>query len=112
MDCHEQIRRRDRAVSRSVVDIKIAGDTLEITLPRIWKADNSNDYAIIKRIMDDNKPRSVIVNLTKVSVFNPATMWLIDQIQWKCVSSRSSFHIDGTSRIITMYVNMLASTVN
>jgi hypothetical protein len=100
MDCHERIRRRDRANSRSLVDVKITGETLAITLPKVWKAEYSLDYAIIERVIDDNKPKKVRVDLTKVSVFNPATMWLIDQIQWKCNSSRSSFHIDGTGGIV------------
>ena len=80
---------------------------LTVVCPPTWKSDDISDYSALEKMIDDGGISDVYLDLSRVEVINPAMIWLIDQIQWKCVTSRLSFHLGETSKIAQLCFNTL-----
>jgi len=83
--------------------------TLTVVCPPAWRADDVGDYSAIERIIEGGRIAELSLDLSRVEEINCATMWLIDQIQWKCVTSRVTFHLGETSKLATLFLNALGA---
>ncbi len=90
-----------------MIDMVCDNGVLSVRLPSSWRAEHSRDFAAIEREIERVDVQRLSLDLSKVRVINPATIWLIDHIQWKCVTSQKSFDIVASSRIVDMYYSIL-----
>ncbi len=94
-----------------MIDISNTNGVLTVRLPRTWRAEYAHDFTIVEKEVDRDAITRLRLDLSKVATINPATLWLIDQIHWKCVTSRKSFDIVASSRIVEMYFSTLSGSM-
>ena len=90
-----------------MIDLACDDGVLSVRLHGSWRAEYARDFTAIEREIERADVQRLSLDLSKVRVINPATIWLIDHIQWKCVTSRKSFDIVASSRIVDMYYSIL-----
>jgi hypothetical protein len=90
-----------------MLGISIKDNELSVKFPHIWRAEDSRDYTKIALLLDSGTFRTLYIDLGAVNVLNVATIWLIDQIQWKCVEKSVSFNVVGSTKIVKTYFEIL-----
>ena len=84
---------------------------LTITLPRRWVAEDLAECRFVEKAMAKDTISEVTVDLSQVEVLNPATIWLIDQLQWNCVNNRKTFNIIAASKICELYFSLIPAAI-
>ena len=90
----------------------IENKILTLRLPRIWRAENARDFSEIDALLSSQRIEKLNLDMTRVETLNIATLWLMDEIQWKCTRERITFNIVGPDRLVKMYFELLQSSLN